>query len=77
MVAAAKEQPLVSSLSADTMHLPAAAVMDIAKVCSGPDGCSVGVLIQYIAKGGLMVSKLRTAQSPCACCLCCSVIIKC
>lgn len=56
IVAADKEQPLVTSMSADTMHLPAAAVLDIANTCSGPDGCSVGVLIRCIAKGGLLVS---------------------
>ncbi|KAA6425220.1 MAG: dual specificity catalytic domain containing, partial [Trebouxia sp. A1-2] len=45
--------PLVTSKSADTMHLQQEAVLDIASMCSGPEGCSLSVVLQCIAKGGL------------------------
>ena len=49
-------QPLVTSKSADTMHLQQQAVLDIASMCSGPEGCSLSVVLQCIAKGGLQVT---------------------
>ena len=48
-------QPLVTSMSADAMHLQQEDAMDIVKICSGPQGCSAGVILQCIAKGGLQV----------------------
>lgn len=48
--------PLVTSKSADTMHLQQEAVLDIASMCSGPEGCSLSVVLQCIAKGGLQVT---------------------
>ena len=58
IVNADKEQPLVTSMSADTMHLEAAAVVDIVNMCSGPQGCSVAALLQCIRKGGLQVGSI-------------------
>ena len=58
IVTADKEQPLVTSMSADTMHLEATAVVDIVNMCSGPEGCSVAVLLQCIRKGGLQVGSV-------------------
>ena len=37
------------------MHLEAAAIVDIVNMCSGPEGCSVAVLLHCIQKGGLQV----------------------
>lgn len=49
-------QPLVTSMSADTMHLQQEAVLDIARMCSGPEGCSLSIVLQCITKGGLQVT---------------------
>lgn len=49
-------QPLVMSMSADAMYLQQEAVLDIASMCSGPEGCSLSVVMQCIAKGGLQVT---------------------
>jgi hypothetical protein len=49
-------QPLVTFMSADTMYLQQEAVLDIASMCSGPEGCSLSVVLQCIAKGGLQVT---------------------
>ncbi|DBB02952.1 TPA: hypothetical protein ACH3X1_013548 [Trebouxia sp. C0004] len=46
-------QPPVTSMSADTMHLQQEAVLDIASMCSGPEGCSLSVVLQCIGKNGL------------------------
>ena len=40
------------------MLLQEASVLDIVKLCSGPEGCSVSVLLQCIAKDGLEVRGL-------------------
>ena len=53
--AAVKEQPLVTSTSADTMHLQAADIVNLVNMCSGPEGCSVAQLLHCIRKGGLQV----------------------
>ena len=53
--AADKQRPLVTSISADAMLVQEETVVDIVSMCSGPDGCSVAVLLQSIAKGGLKV----------------------
>ena len=49
-------QPIVASMSADAMYLQQEAVLDIASMCSGPEGCSLSVVLQCIAKGGLQVT---------------------
>ncbi len=54
-------QPLVMSMSADAMYLQQEAVLDIASMCSGPEGCSLSVVLQCIVKGGLQVQS-------CFCC---------
>ena len=73
IVAADKEQPLVTSMSADTMHLEAAAVVDIVNMCSGPEGCSVAALLQCIQKGGLQVE--NTVLGACKLfCISCHVV---
>lgn len=54
-VASGGDQPLVTSFSADVMHLQQGTLLDIVKMCSGPEGCSVAVVLQCIAKGGLHV----------------------
>lgn len=54
-IASGGDQLLVTSLSGDVMHLQQGTLLDIVKMCSGPEGCSVAVVLQCIAKGGLQV----------------------
>lgn len=55
-------QPLVTSISAEAMYLQQEAVLDIAKMCSGPEGCSLSDVLHCIAKGGVQV---RLVSSDC------------
>ena len=62
-------QPLVTFMSADTMYLQQEAVLDIASMCSGPEGCSLSVVLQCIAKGGLQVTVMPLFSVQAACVL--------
>jgi len=62
-------QPIVASMSADAMYLQQEAVLDIASMCSGPEGCSLSVVLQCIAKGGLQVTVMPLFSVQAACVL--------